>query len=706
MTRQEPRPRQAPPADPEAALGPELCLGPPARHFWIITGIALLIRAVYLAQASSVPLFDRLIMDGAVYDAWARQIASGDWIGTEVFYQAPLYPYLLGVLKTLGADGLWPIRIVQILLGSLSCGFLYLAGRDVFSARIGWIAGLGLALYAPAIFFDGIIQKASLGGFLVTLLLWLAVRASRQPRPAGWFGVGCVLGLLMMTREETLLLAPIILAWILVHVRPRTWRDRLSCAGSYVGGAALVLFPVALRNAHVGGEFVLTTSQAGSNFFIGNHAGANGTYTPLRPGRSNTPLERVDARELAELGAGRKLTASEVSAYWFRQSFGWIREHPLDWVKLLLRKAKLLINANEIADSEDQDYYAEHSWLLRWLGHVLHLGVVLPLAAVGIWVSRSQRGTMRLILALFATLCLGVIAFYVFARYRYPIVPFAILFGSLGAVHVVDLCRERRYGALAVPGLICALVAFLANLPGLGQRAQLAMAYSNAGAALLDAGQARAAEAEIRHSLELDDDADSWSNLGRALAAQQRIPEGIEAIQKALAKRPADPRFLLDLARLTAAHGDVDRAIELTHQSLSNWPKDPNAWAFLGSLHAQQQAWLEVADVARRAHVANPDDLSTALSLAWVLATAPDPRARQPAEAVRIAELARERTGGKDFRSLDVLGVAYASAGRFDEAAVQAAAAARIAEQVGESSFAAQIRQRLEQFRRKTPVAR
>ena len=30
--------------------------------------------------------------DSHAYDAWAQRIAAGDWVGGDVFYQAPLYP--------------------------------------------------------------------------------------------------------------------------------------------------------------------------------------------------------------------------------------------------------------------------------------------------------------------------------------------------------------------------------------------------------------------------------------------------------------------------------------------------------------------------------------------------------------------------------------------------------------------------------------
>jgi hypothetical protein len=49
----------------------------------------------------------------------------------------------------------------------------------------------------------------------------------------------------------------------------------------FAAGCSLVLLPVGLRNLAVGREFHLTTSQFGPNFYIGNHAGARGTYESL-----------------------------------------------------------------------------------------------------------------------------------------------------------------------------------------------------------------------------------------------------------------------------------------------------------------------------------------------------------------------------------------------------------------------------------------
>ncbi len=61
-----------------------------------IFGLALAIRLLHVWQIRRAPFFSVLMGDARAYDEWAQQIAHGDWLGRGVFYQAPLYPYLLG----------------------------------------------------------------------------------------------------------------------------------------------------------------------------------------------------------------------------------------------------------------------------------------------------------------------------------------------------------------------------------------------------------------------------------------------------------------------------------------------------------------------------------------------------------------------------------------------------------------------------------
>ena len=127
-----------------------------------IFAIALLVRLVHVWQLRRSPFFALLMGDSHGYDEWARRIAAGDWFGTEVFYQAPLYPYLLAVVFKLAGNSLFIVRLLQTALGTASCLLLAHAGRRFFNERVGLVAGWFLAVVQPAIFFDGLIQRSSL----------------------------------------------------------------------------------------------------------------------------------------------------------------------------------------------------------------------------------------------------------------------------------------------------------------------------------------------------------------------------------------------------------------------------------------------------------------------------------------------------------------------------------------------------------------
>ena len=104
-------------------------------------GAALGVRLLHVSALREASFFWLLQGDAKSYDAWARRIAEGDWMGSAVFYQAPLYPYFLGSLYATIGDDLLLLRIAQALLGAGACVLLADAGRRFFSPAAGLVAG-------------------------------------------------------------------------------------------------------------------------------------------------------------------------------------------------------------------------------------------------------------------------------------------------------------------------------------------------------------------------------------------------------------------------------------------------------------------------------------------------------------------------------------------------------------------------------------
>lgn len=429
--------------------------------------LAFLVRVVCLWQISHAPFFGLRMGDADLYHQWALAIARGDWRGSGVFYQAPLYPYVLALIYRIVGDGGAMVRFVHALVSTASCVLLGAAGIALFG-DLGAIAGVLLAVYPPAITLDLLLDKTVLVTFGITALLLLIVM--REFRGRAWLA-GATLGLLALTRDNALLLIVPVSAWLLVgNGTERRWSAVAAC----LAGCALVLLPVATRNVIVGREFVLTTSF-GPNLYIGNHAGARGRYEPLVPGHGNAAYEQDDAILVAQRAEGRSLTPVEVSAFWARRAITFMWTHPLESALQWLRKLALTFNANELADTESQAVYAEWSPLLKALAP-FSFGVVFALAVFGGCLIAPQWRRVWILAGIVITYAITLAAFFVFARFRLLLVPVLLLLVAGGAAAWRQTWARplRRWAfAAVVPAVV------IAYLPLENAKADRLLAYIN-----------------------------------------------------------------------------------------------------------------------------------------------------------------------------------------------------------------------------------
>lgn len=643
--------------------------------------LAFSVRLVYLFQIEAIPLFYNLASDGRAYDEWAQRIAAGDWLGRAVFYQAPLYPYFLGLLQLMFGRDLWSIRVVQIILGAASCAMLYWAGRSLFSRGVGIAAGLILALYAPAVFFDALLQKTVLDLFLITALLALLGWAREKPRWALWGVVGAVLALLGLTRENALIWIFALPLWIWFYFAEHERRARLGWMGIFLAGLLLVLFPVGLRNRSIGGEFLLTTSQLGPNFFIGNNPAADGTYVPLRGGHGDPQFERQDATELAEQALGRRLSPGEVSDYWLRRSWHYIRTEPLDWLRLMGRKWMILWNVRELEDAEDFYLYQRWSWLLRGLGWAGHFGVLAPLAGLGLALTWRRWRDIWLLHLLLATLALSIALFYVFARYRLPMIPFLALYAGAGLVEGYALCQERSVRRWLVCALVLLLTGTVVHWPVTGTPAPSAAGHSNLANALVKQGRFDEAIENYRQALRVEpnfavphyslgnlfmaqgkldeaarhyleavridpDYAEAHNNLGNLLARRGELGNAIRYYRRALELSPARSEIHFNLGNVLVGAGALEQAAEHLQQAVKINPDYAEAYHNLGRVRAAQGDLNEAIVQFRRAVRVRPEFAEAHESLGRALAQQGNKAeaAQHYQEALRIMKSGRERT--------------------------------------------------------------
>jgi 4-amino-4-deoxy-L-arabinose transferase-like glycosyltransferase len=463
----------------------------------IALGFVLFFSAVVgllgVIQFQDSPFFNLPILDEKSYVDWAKRIAGGDVLGKTIFYQDPLYPYFLGLIFALFGENYFLVRILQVVMGLGSVALVYWTGRKLLGPWPGVMAAATLALYHGLYFFELQILKSSLVLLVSAASCALGVSAADKPRSWWrWGALGLSLGLLMLLRGNFQPILPLLIVWSLFVVRAEPPRQKILRVGLMVAGIVLVLAPVTIRNHAVGGEWVLTTSQGGANFYIGNNERANGRYVILPFVRPDPTWEAKDFQAEAEKRVGHKLKPTEVSNFWFSESFKWIQADPARAFRLTLHKARLLIHQYEIPDNHSFYLTRQKFVPVLWLA-VLGFGVLWGPALIGaLWLPLRDR--RALYPALFTLLYgLSIIPFYIVDRYRLALCPAFALFFAAGIFFMARKWRARQRVAVAIAGIWLLASLLLGFLPTPESRSPMMMEYYLLGNAYLITGKPESA---------------------------------------------------------------------------------------------------------------------------------------------------------------------------------------------------------------------
>ncbi|MFO7675286.1 MAG: glycosyltransferase family 39 protein [bacterium] len=608
-------------------------------HGPVIALGALAVRLGYVLQVRRAdPMFEFPAMDALFHHQWAQAIIRGGWLAEIPFFRAPLYPHFLALSYKLGGVNLLLPRLVQAGLGGLTAFLTWLLARRLFGARAGLVAGIAAACYPLLVYFDG---ELLIPALLVPLVLaGLVLLDWCRGRDRWWWALpGAVFGLAALCRPNVLAFALLVPFWLLFEFRRQGWRRLLP----YLGALALVIAPVTARNWAVGREFIPIAWQAGVNFAIGNNPESDGITAVLPGTRKDWWGGYYDARRLAEAAAGRELRPSEIDRHWLGEGLRFWREQPARALGQTARKLYLWWSGYEVANNRDIYFFSRLGFLRflihRWPLFLFPFGLVVPLAAVGIWATRRQWRRLLPHYLLLTSYTLSFVVFFVTARYRLTLLPLLLAFAAAGGAGLVEAFR-RGHGRSVALGLFLALYVplnlNLARLPGTNQaqnwttlagheatqgrpesaREHLARAraadstwadqYLIAGLIARREGKQDQAEAGFRRAIALDpDNADYHVYLGD-LYYDQRRPDSAEAhYRRALELDPYSAFARCHLGNVLFDRGEFanareeyaaaaglapDYAVAIFNTGLADWALADTARA--------RQAWNELIRVA------------------------------------------------------------------------------------------------------------
>src|ERR1019366_1971820 len=255
-----------------------------------------------------------------------------------------------------------------------------------------------------------------------------------------------------------------------------------------------------------------------------------------------------------------------------------------------------------------------------------HFGILVPLALFGVIVTWPMRSRLWIVYAMALAYAASVVLFYVFARYRYPLVPFLMLFAGAGLVAIPDAVRTRAIPGRAWTIAAIVIVAVFANWRTVSADSMRAITESNLGVALQSDRRVDEAIAHYQRAIALRPDyAPVYSNLGSALRASGRLQDAVDTYQRALTLQPDFPDAQYNLANALLDEGKADQAVEHFQIALRSIPGSVDVDTNLGVALATQGN-LEGAISAFRAALAiDPDAVKAHRNLGDILASAGRP---------------------------------------------------------------------------------
>lgn len=207
-----------------------------------------------------------------------------------------------------------------------------------------------------------------------------------------------------------------------------------------------------------------------------------------------------------------------------------------------------------------------------------------------------------------------------------------------------------------------------------------AFTRANAAVALSALGRTDEAIQQFRRAIGERDGALARHNFGLTLMKLGRFDEAIEQYRAGLRLEPDHFATLVELGATLGTRGRFAEAETVLRDAVELEPADRGARRLLAVTLTREgnveDAIAQYSALVRR----DPDDLDALNNIAWIRATHADPRHRDGAQAVRLAEQAVAGSRPPVAVLYSTLAASYAEAGRFPDAVragVRAVALAR-----------------------------
>ncbi len=246
----------------------------------------------------------------------------------------PLPVFLFAAVARLSGGSLWAATFVEFLIYLAVLILIYVLTREWASTRAALFAAFLWALYVPAIELIPQVSGDLLSALLVTVGILFTLRARRSHRVRDWLFAGLGLGLAVVARSGTLVIAAIVIAGVFLE----SWRTRLGFKETIRAPlilsslVILLMMPWVIRNKIAFGRPVLGSSLIGYNLYRHNYMLGTSDYFRYVGGEEGlSAIQALVARRTDLTGQENE---AQMDLVYRGEALQIIRSHPVQYLSL------------------------------------------------------------------------------------------------------------------------------------------------------------------------------------------------------------------------------------------------------------------------------------------------------------------------------------------------------------------------------------
>ena len=375
------------------------------------------------------------VSDAAGYDVLGLNILKyGEYAfqpGIPTAHRTPIYPLFLSGVYFLFGHSYLAVRIIQSLIGGLTCIIIYFIGKKTVNKNVGFIAATISIFYPFFIYYTGYLLVETLVTFLLAVAIYWLITSVEKPDWKNLSLSGVFMGLAALCKPTAFVFVPFSVLGFLVILGIRkvsTYRN----IAIYLLFFILTLFPWISRNYIVFQRIIPSTTQLGYALLDGSMLFNAEHQWRIEQEEQTNPV----------LLKGKELSEIERDDYYTREALKFIRHNPKHMLKLALWK---FLKFWRLYPHTESIYTYGHSKTLLVLISLLSYGILLPFSIIGIMFSIRKWKQFTFFYGLIVSFTIIHLIVWSQIRYRLPIMPYMVVFAAFSLNFIIEKARSMKW---------------------------------------------------------------------------------------------------------------------------------------------------------------------------------------------------------------------------------------------------------------------